>query len=63
MRLSAWLRQAQATEALSPDLAFLGLVIRLFAREFAAAVELGENTLDLHPASQIGRAFYADALD
>jgi DNA-binding winged helix-turn-helix (wHTH) protein/tetratricopeptide (TPR) repeat protein len=59
----AWLRQAEATEALSPDLAFLRLVIQLFARDFAAAVELGENALDLHPASQIGRAFYADALD
>ena len=44
-------------------MAFLGIVVRLFAREFSAAAEWGKNTLDLHPASQIGRAFYADALD
>jgi DNA-binding winged helix-turn-helix (wHTH) protein/predicted Zn-dependent protease len=59
----ARMRQAQATEAISPELAFLGIVVRLFAREFTAAVEWGKNTLDLHPASQVGRAFYADALD
>jgi DNA-binding winged helix-turn-helix (wHTH) protein/tetratricopeptide (TPR) repeat protein len=58
-----WMQQAQATNALTPELAFLGIVVRLFAREFSAAAEWGKNTLDLHPASQIGRAFYADALD
>ncbi len=55
--------QAQATDALTPELAFLGIVVRLFGREFTAAAEWGKATLDLHPASQIGRAFYADALD
>ncbi len=60
---AARMRQAQATDALSPELAFLGIVVRLFAREFADAVEWGKNTLDLHPAAQVGRAFYADALD
>jgi DNA-binding winged helix-turn-helix (wHTH) protein/tetratricopeptide (TPR) repeat protein len=59
----ARMRQAQATEALTPELAFLGIVARLLGREFTAAVEWGKNTLDLHPASQVGRAFYADALD
>jgi len=59
----ARMQQAQATNALTPELAFLGIVVRLFGREFAAAVEWGKNTLDLHPASQVGRAFYADALD
>jgi DNA-binding winged helix-turn-helix (wHTH) protein/tetratricopeptide (TPR) repeat protein len=58
-----WMQQAQATNALTPELAFLGIVVELFGRNFAAAVEWGKNTLDLHPASQIGRAFYADALD
>jgi len=57
------MQQAQATNALTPELAFLGIVVRLFGREFAEAAEWGKNTLDLHPASQIGRAFYADALD
>jgi DNA-binding winged helix-turn-helix (wHTH) protein/tetratricopeptide (TPR) repeat protein len=57
------MQQAQATNALTPELAFLGTVVRLLGREFDAAAEWGKNTLDLHPASQIGRAFYADALD
>jgi DNA-binding winged helix-turn-helix (wHTH) protein/predicted Zn-dependent protease len=57
-----WMHKAEATDALSPELAFLGIVTRLFGREFEAAVEWGENSLDLHPASQVGRAFYADAL-
>jgi DNA-binding winged helix-turn-helix (wHTH) protein/Flp pilus assembly protein TadD len=59
----ARMRQAQATEALTPELAFLGIVVRLFGREFEAAVEWGKSTLDLHPAAQVGRAFYADALE
>jgi DNA-binding winged helix-turn-helix (wHTH) protein len=59
----SWMHRAEATEALSPELAFLGMIIRLFGREFAAAVEWGKHMLDLHPASQIGRAFFADALD
>jgi DNA-binding winged helix-turn-helix (wHTH) protein/tetratricopeptide (TPR) repeat protein len=59
----ARMRQAQATNALTPELAFLGTIVRLLGREFAEAVEWGKSTLDLHPASQIGRAFYADALD
>ena len=59
----AVMMQAQAADALSPELAFLGIVLRLFAREFAAAVEWGRSTLDLHPSSQVGRAFYAEALD
>ena len=59
----AWMRQAQSTNALTPELAFLVIVVRLFGREFTEAAEWGKNTLDLHPASQIGRAFYADALD
>jgi tetratricopeptide (TPR) repeat protein len=60
---SAWMREAEAAEPLSPDLGFLGIIIRFFGRDFAAAAEWGENILDLHPAAQVGRAFYADALD
>jgi DNA-binding winged helix-turn-helix (wHTH) protein len=57
------MQRAQAADALSPELAFLGTIVRLFSREFQAAVEWGKNTLDLHPSSQVGRAFYAEALD
>jgi DNA-binding winged helix-turn-helix (wHTH) protein len=57
------MQQAQGADSLSPDLAFLGTVVRLFGREFDAAVEWGRATLDLHPSSQVGRAFYAEALD
>ena len=59
----ALMQQAQGTDSLSPDLAFLGTVVRLFGREFEAAVEWGKTTLELHPSSQVGRAFYAEALD
>jgi DNA-binding winged helix-turn-helix (wHTH) protein len=57
------MQQARDTNALSPELAFLVTVVRLFAREFTAAAEWGRGTLDLHPACQIGRAFYAEALE
>jgi tetratricopeptide (TPR) repeat protein len=57
------LQQAQATDALLPELAFLVTIVRFLGREFTAAVEWGKNTLDLHPASQVGRAFYAEALE
>jgi tetratricopeptide (TPR) repeat protein len=55
--------RAQAADPLAPDLAFLGIILRLFGREFDAAVDWGKNTLDLHPSAQVGRAFYAEALD
>ena len=59
----ALMLQAEAADALSPELAFLGIVLRLFAREFEAAAHWGKNAVDLHPSSHVGRAFYADALD
>lgn len=57
------MQEARATNALSPELAFLVTVVRLLGREFTDAVERGKHTLDLHPACQIGRAFYAEALE
>jgi len=57
------MQQAKASDPLSPELAFLEIVLRLFSREFDAAVECGKRSLDLHPSSQIGRVFYAEALD
>jgi DNA-binding winged helix-turn-helix (wHTH) protein/Flp pilus assembly protein TadD len=59
----ALLPPAQAADALLPPLAFIGSLLRLFRREFDAAVEWAENHLDLHPSSHVGRAHYAEALE
>jgi DNA-binding winged helix-turn-helix (wHTH) protein/Tfp pilus assembly protein PilF len=55
--------RAVATDALAPELAFLQIVIALYRREFDEAVERGKDTVDLHPGLQVGRAFYAQALE
>ena len=54
--------EASATDPLAPELGFLTTVVRIFRREFAAAVEWGKENLVLHPGAQMGRAFYAEAL-
>lgn len=54
---------ALAADALLPPLAFIGCLLRLFGREFDAAIEWSESQLDLHPSSQIGRGHYAEALE
>lgn len=54
---------ALAADALLPPLTFIGCLLRLYRREFAAAIEWAESSLDLHPSSQIGRAHYAEALE
>jgi len=54
---------AIAADALLPSLAFIGSLLRLFRREFEAAIEWAESTLDLHPSSQVGRIHYAEALE
>lgn len=54
---------ALAADTLLPPLAFIGSLLRLFRREFKAAVEWGETNLDLHPSSHVGRAHYAEALE
>jgi tetratricopeptide (TPR) repeat protein/DNA-binding winged helix-turn-helix (wHTH) protein len=59
----ALLPPALAADALLPPLAFIGSLLRLYSREFDAAVEWAENNLDLHPSSQVGRAHYAEALE
>jgi DNA-binding winged helix-turn-helix (wHTH) protein len=57
------LEQAQASDPLFPPLSFVWTILRLFRREFEQAVACAENTLKLHPGSQIGRADYAAALE
>jgi DNA-binding winged helix-turn-helix (wHTH) protein len=60
---SALLPPAQAADALLAPLAFIGALLRLYRREFTAAIEWAENHLDLHPGSQVGRTHYAEALE
>ena len=57
------IRQAQASAVLFPELTFTGTLLRLFRREFEQGVQWGRDNLDLHPASQVGRVFYAEALE
>ena len=38
-------------------------MLRLYRREFGAAVQWAETHLDLHPSSPVGRAHYAEALE
>jgi DNA-binding winged helix-turn-helix (wHTH) protein len=55
--------EAKAVDDLEPQLAILGTIVPLFRREFHAAEEWGRKNLDLHSSSQVGRAFYAEALE
>lgn len=55
--------QAQASDVLFPELTFTGTLLRLFRREFQLAAQWGKDNLDLHPGSQVGRVFYAEALE
>ena len=55
--------EAKALDELEPQLAILGTIVPLCRREFHAAEEWGRKNLDLHPISQVGRAFYAEALE
>lgn len=57
------MRRAQTGDALVPELTFTGTLLRIFRREFDAAAAWGKDHLDLHPGSQIGRVFYAEALE
>jgi DNA-binding winged helix-turn-helix (wHTH) protein len=59
----ALLPPALAADALLPPLTFIGCLLRLYRREFDAAIEWSESNLDLHPSSQIGRVHYAEALE
>jgi DNA-binding winged helix-turn-helix (wHTH) protein len=59
----ALLPPALAADALLPPLAFIGCLLRLYRREFDSAIEWSETNLDLHPASQVGRSHYAEALE
>jgi tetratricopeptide (TPR) repeat protein len=55
--------EAKAVDELEPQLAIPGTIVPLCRREFRAAEDWGRTNLDLHPSSQVGRAFYAEALE
>ena len=59
----SYLPFARGCDPLAPELAFLEVVIHLFSREFDKAIAWGKRAVELHPGSQIARAFYAEALD
>ena len=54
---------ALAADALLAPLTFISILLRLYRREFGAAVEWATTNLDLHPGSQVGRAHLAEALE
>jgi len=59
----ALLPPALAADELLPPLAFIGALLRLYTREFDAAIAWAEKNLDLHPSSQVVREHYAEALE
>lgn len=59
----ALLPPALAADELLPPLAFIGALLRLYTREFDAAIAWAGKHLDMHPSSQVGRAHYAEALE
>ena len=59
----ALLVRAHRVDPLYPALAASEIFIRFCRREFDAAVACGELAVDLYPYLQLGRAFYAEALE
>ena len=50
-------------DPLFPLLPLMETTLRIFRRDYAAAIELGTMLVELHPYLQVGRAFYAQALE
>ncbi len=57
------IEQGYRVDALWPLLPPTEISMLFFAREFEAAVACGKRALELHPFVQIGRCFYAQALE
>ena len=60
---SALVVRAHAVDPLYPALAATEIFIRFCRRDFASAVTCGQRAVDLYPYLQLGRAFYAEALE
>jgi DNA-binding winged helix-turn-helix (wHTH) protein/Flp pilus assembly protein TadD len=54
---------ALAADALLAPLVFIGVLLRLFCREFDSAVEWATNNLNLYPNATVGPAHLAEALE
>ena len=50
-------------DPLFPLVPLMETTVRFFRREFDAAIALGTTLVELHPYLQVGRAFYAQALE
>ena len=61
-RLDDALRQATAADALAVPAGFIETVIRLYRREFDAAVACSRRSLSLHPSARL-RVYHAQALE
>ncbi len=57
------MERVRATDILAPPLAIVETRVRLFRREFDAAVSWGQKAMELHPGSVIGRVHFAEALE
>ncbi len=57
------IEQGYRVDALWPLLPATEISMLFFARKFESAVECGKRALELHPFVQIGRCFYAQALE
>jgi tetratricopeptide (TPR) repeat protein len=59
----AFLVRAQRVDPLYPALAATEIFVRFCRRDFDAAVACGKRAVDLYPYLQLGRTFYAEALE
>ena len=55
--------QGSSVDPLFPLLPLMETTLRFWRREYALAIDLGTTLVELHPYLQVGRAFYAQALE
>jgi DNA-binding winged helix-turn-helix (wHTH) protein/tetratricopeptide (TPR) repeat protein len=56
-------RRGHDADPLFPTLPLMETTLRFWRREYDAAIALGTTLVELHPYLQVGRAFYAQALE
>jgi tetratricopeptide (TPR) repeat protein len=59
----AMVARGHAADPLFPLLPLMETTLRIWRREYAVAIELGTTLVELHPYLQVGRTFYAQALE
>jgi DNA-binding winged helix-turn-helix (wHTH) protein/predicted Zn-dependent protease len=59
----AQVTRAHGIDPLMPTLPATQVAVRFWRREFEDAVAVGKQSVELHPYLQLGRAFYAQALE